>query len=283
MSTTGSTFDVSKVAERVNPDGTFTMRVAHLRVRARVVGEGAPLLMLMGIGGNLDMWEPLAEQLHGRQLIMFDQPGTAGSSAPLMGWSMANYAWLARGVMRKLGIDRADVLGYSWGGLLAQQFAAQYPHRVRKLVLACTAVGIGSWPHSPKVARYMITPRRYYSLETFRKAAPVIYGGRYRTDPEAADIAFANRETHKPSLLGYAAQLCASATYSAWQLGAFIGAPTMVIAGDQDPIIPTINQKILNKLVPGSRLHLVEGAGHLLLIDRPADSATAIEAFLAEY
>lgn len=260
-----------------------TLRIGHLKVRVKVQGDGPPLLMLMGIGGNLDMWQPIAEHLDGHQLIMFDQPGTHGSSAPLMGWSMANYAWLTRQVMKKLGVERADVLGYSWGGLLAQQFAVQYRHQVRKLVLACTAVGIGSWPHSPSVARYMVSPRRYYSIDVFRKAAPVIYGGRYRTDPHLADEAFEHRNTHKPSLLGYTAQLCASATYSAWQLGRLIGAPTLVMAGDEDPIIPTINQRVLSKLVGGSRLHVVEGAGHLLLLERPEESAAIIQDFLATY
>jgi poly(3-hydroxyoctanoate) depolymerase len=245
------------------------VRIGPVRVRIRAVGDGEPLLMLMGIGGNLGMWEPLAAELTGRRLIMFDQPGTRGSSGPWLPATMAHNAWFASRVLRALDVPRADVLGYSWGGLVAQQLAFQHRSMVRRLVLACTTVGWGGrWPPAG-VARRMLTPRRYYSREYFREVAPTIYGGEFRRNTALA-------------VLGYAAQLCAAMTYSSLPALPLISAPTLVLAGDDDPVVPHFNYRLLARLLPNARLHVMSGAGHLLLLDRPSEAAALIEAFLSD-
>jgi len=262
-------------------DETAHVRIGPLRVRTRSIGDGDPLLLLMGIGGNLDMWAPLQAELPGRRLIMFDQPGTRGSSGPWLPATMTHNAWFASRVLRALGIRRADVLGYSWGGLVAQQLAFQHRSMVRRLVLACTTVGWGGRLPPVGVARRMITPRRYYSREYFREVAPHIYGGAYRTDHDLADREFASRASYPPSVLGYTSQLCAALTYSSLPALPLISAPTLVLAGDDDPIIPHINQRLLTCMLPDARLHVIPRAGHLLLLDRPADAAALIETFLS--
>jgi poly(3-hydroxyoctanoate) depolymerase len=236
----------------------------------------------MGIGGNLDMWAPLQAELPGRRLIMFDQPGTRDSSGPWLPATMAHNAWLASRVLRSLGIRRADVLGYSWGGLVAQQLAFQHRSLVRRLVLACTTVGWGGRLPPVRVARRMITPRRYYSRQYFREVAPTIYGGAYRTSVDLADHEFTKRASHPPSVLGYTAQLCAALTYSSLPALPLISARTLILAGDDDPLVPQVNQRMLACLLPHAHLQVMPGAGHLLLLDRPADAAALIEAFLSD-
>jgi len=142
---------------------TTFVNVGPTRVRVRVTGEGPPLLLIMGIGGNLDMWDPLVARLPGRQLVMFDFPGTGGSGASWMPPTMPADALFTRMLVRKLGYGRMDVLGYSWGGLLAQALAIQHASTVRRLVLAGTTFGLGGLPPGPLVAARMLTPRRYYS------------------------------------------------------------------------------------------------------------------------
>jgi poly(3-hydroxyoctanoate) depolymerase len=193
---------------------TSAVMVGPTRIRVRTTGEGPPLLLLMGIGGNLDMWQPLERCLLGRQLIMFDFPGTGGSSLeflpPTMGWN----ALLVRLLLRRLGLGRVDVLGYSWGGILAQHLAVQHPGSVRRLILVATGVGLGGLPPSPRTASRLVTPRRYYSRSYFRLVAPSLYGGRYRHDPAMVEAHAAQRLARPPSRYGYWSQLAALIGYS---------------------------------------------------------------------
>jgi poly(3-hydroxyoctanoate) depolymerase len=264
----------------VEPDGTRYVRIGPGRIRVRIVGEGPPLLLIMGIGGNLNMWEPLVKELTGRQLVMFDFPGTGWSDRAWHPPAMGYNALFVRLLIRKLGYGRMDVVGFSWGGLLAQHLAVQHPSSVRRLILASTAVGLGGRPGSPRVLTRMVTPRRYYSSAYFKRVAPTLYGGRSR-DPDAAlDQDARRRAARPPSLVGYASQLLATAGYSTVPVLPLIQVPTLVLAGDDDPIIPTVNPRLLARLIPNATLKVLEGSGHLLLLDSADIVAPLIEDFL---
>src|SRR5262249_26768983 len=153
------------------------------RVRVDIAGNGPPLLLIMGLGGNLEMWRPLRALLPERQLIAFDTPGTGGASTPSIPPSIPDHAPLARRPPRPPGPRRRRVLGVSWGSVVAQQFAISRRHRVRRLILASTVPGVMSVPGRPWVLSRMLTPMRYYSQSYFEKVAPTIYGGRARRDP----------------------------------------------------------------------------------------------------
>jgi pimeloyl-ACP methyl ester carboxylesterase len=261
---------------------TRSVYVGPMRVRVRIQGSGDPLVMLMGIGGHLDMWQPLAERLPGRTLISFDFPGSGASSLPWFPPTMAHCALFVRAVMRTLGLQQADVLGYSWGGLLAQQLAAQHPRAVRKLVLACTGPGVVCVPAHPRVAARLLTPRRYYSPSYFTEIAADTYGGRFRRDSRLAASEIARRMDHPPSWPGYLFQLIAASTFSTFAIAPLIRSPVLVFGGDDDPIVNTNNQRILHRMLDRSELRIINGAGHLVLIDSPEQSATIIELFLAQ-
>ena len=278
MSTDNPTAPVEAEARE---ETTRFERIGPARVRVRTVGEGPPLLLLMGIGGNLDMWRPLVSHLPGRRVVMFDFPGTGESSAPFLPPTMAVNAAFVRVLMGRIGLRRADVLGYSWGGILAQHLAAQHPGAVRRLVLAATAAGLGSLPGSPWVVAQLLSPKRYYSASHFRRVAPRLYGGRYRSDSRMPDAHAGDRLGRPPSPLGYLGQLAAVTGYSSYPLLWAIRARTLVLAGTDDPIIPTVNPRLMAKLIRRSTLDLVPGAGHLLLIDSPEVSAARIERFLS--
>jgi pimeloyl-ACP methyl ester carboxylesterase len=260
--------------------GTCTDWVAGNRVKVRQVGDGPPLLLIMGIGGSVDMWEPLEKAFPDRRLVMFDFPGTGSSGPALFPATIPHAALFTRLLLSRLGLRQVDVLGYSWGGLVAQQLAIQHRRVVRKLVLACTSYGLGSVPPRPHVALTMATPRRYYSAQHFTKIAAKTFGGSFRTDAALVQAEARRRLGRPPTVGGYLWQVLASASYSSLLLLPTVRAETLVIGGDDDPIIPTANQHILGRAIPRADVKIVDRAGHLLLLERPEVAAGIIEPFL---
>jgi len=243
--------------------------VDGIRIRAGIRGEGRPLLLVMGIGGNIEMWEPFERALDGSgiQTITFDAPGVGESTS-----------W--RRPRRMGGLARAvDHLV----GALAQQLVRQFPDRVRRLVLAATAPGVpglGGLPGRPSAMLALATPYRYYSPSYFRKVAPTLYGGRIRREPELFGEQAHARMIRPPSLQGYAAQLYAMSWWTNFPWLPFIHHPTLVLAGDDDPIIPVLNGRILARLMPHARLEVITGGGHLFLLEEAERSAALVSEFL---
>jgi pimeloyl-ACP methyl ester carboxylesterase len=140
------------------------------RLRIRVRGEGRPVLLINGLGTNVAMWTPLLEQLSGFQLICFDAPGTGLSKAPVLPYRIAHIADVARRVLDEVGVERADVLGYSLGGAVAQQLAYQEPERVRRMILVSSSCGVGQIPGPLRAAFAVMTPARHYAMAASRAA-----------------------------------------------------------------------------------------------------------------
>jgi len=179
-----------------------------------------------------------------------------------------------------LGHDQVDVLGVSFGGVLAQELAHQAPDRVRRLVLAATGPGVGGVPGSPRVLLALATPRRYYQPDYFRRVAGQIYGGAARRDPDAMLHGSLARFAHAPSVGGYFAQLYAITGWSSMPWLHRLRHPTLVLSGDDDPIVPLVNGRMMSRLIPESRLHIVRGGGHLFLLEQPAEIAALVTDFL---
>jgi poly(3-hydroxyalkanoate) depolymerase len=264
---------VSRILTFVRVDGDL--------VRISVRGEGRPLLLVMGLGGNIEMWDPLERALNdqGIQTIAYDSSGTGDSPARLVPLRMPGLARQAAHVLDALGHPDADVLGVSFGGAVAQELVLANPHRVRRLVLASTMCGIGGVPGNPLVLSLLATPLRYYSPAFLRLTANVLYG------PTAGDgdllRAQSNaRRARPPSLWGYVGQLAAGMGWTSLPWLHRIRTPTLVLSGGADPIIPPINARILAWRIPGAELELVPDAGHLLLLDHTEQMATRIAGFL---
>lgn len=256
--------------------------VDGVRLRVAIRGTGQPMLLLMGIGGNLEMWEPFEEALDGRafQTITVDAPGTGGSTGYRFPRRMSGLARTLDQMLGALGYDRVDVLGVSFGGVLAQQLAHQAPERVGRLVLAATGAGLGGVPGSPRVLWRLATPRRYSQPDYFRRIAGDVYGGAARRDPDATLHGSLARFARAPSPGGYLAQLYAIAGWSSVPWLHRLPQRTLVIAGDDDPIVPLVNGRMLSRLIPDARLHIVTGGGHLFLLERPAEIAALVTDFL---
>ena len=258
-----------------------------LRIRAAVRGHGRPLLLIAGAGGNIEMWEPVELALVGAssETITFDAPGTGQSSGWTIPRRMGAIARVAEGILDALGYDQVDALGASLGGALAQQLARQSPQRVRRLILAATAPGIpglGGVPGNPLAMLALATPRRYYDPQYLRSIAPLVYGGRIRTDPELFAQQSRARLLNPPSIRGYLAQMFATLGWTNLPWLPFMGQPTLVLAGDHDPIIPVVNSWILAALMPRAKLTVIPGGGHLFLLEQAGESARHVVRVLAE-
>jgi poly(3-hydroxyalkanoate) depolymerase len=247
-------------------------------------GTGRPLLLLMGIGGNIEMWGPFEEALD-RQLIQtitVDAPGTGASTGYRFPRRMPGLARTMQLLLEELEYKQVDVLGVSFGGVLAQQLARQAPELVRRLVLTATGPGLGGVPGSPRALWALATPRRYYQPDYFRRIAGQVYGGAARRNPESTFHGSLARFVHTPSLAGYLSQVYAIAGWTSMPWLRKLPQPTLVIAGDDDPIVPLINGRILAKLIPSARLHVIPGGGHLFLLEEPEETAALVTDFLTE-
>jgi poly(3-hydroxyoctanoate) depolymerase len=259
---------------------TERVRAGGLDLRVGRRGSGPPLLLLTGIGANIEMWQPFGRLLRGREVIALDAPGTGLSERPRYPLRMGGLARVVAAVMDELGLASSDVLGYSFGGLLALELAHRAPDRVRRLVLCATAQGLPVVPPNPLPALMLLTPARYYHPRLLRLMIPHIAGGRTRRDPALLDIQAGARLLRPPQLLGYAFQLYAASGWTSvpWLRG--VTQPALIIAGDDDPIVPLANPRILARLMPAARLRVVAGGGHLFLIDEPESVIEDIHAFL---
>jgi pimeloyl-ACP methyl ester carboxylesterase len=126
----------------------------------------------------------------------------------------------------------------------------------------------------------LATPRRYSQPDYFRRVAGQIYGGAARRDPDAMLHGSLARFAHAPSVRGYLAQLYAISGWTSVPWLHRLPHPTLVLAGDDDPIVPLVNGRILSGLIPDSRLHIVRGGGHLFLLEQPAEIAALVTGFL---
>jgi len=260
---------------------TVTARGRTLNVSVRSgTGDGPPLLLLNGIGASLEVLQPLVDALGPRRtVIRFDVPGVGGSPRPVVPYVLPTFSPVVAGLLTRLGCtDPVDVLGFSWGGGLAQQFAVQHRGHCRRLVLAATGTGSLMVPAHPRVLGRMLTPRRHRDPDYARRIAGELYGGTMRTDPDrAARLLHAASRTGPRR--GYYYQLASGSGWTSLPFLRLIRQPTLVVAGDDDPIIPAVNARLMARLIPDARLHLYEG-GHLGLLTEARELAPVIEEFL---
>lgn len=258
------------------------LRVDGQLVRVSVRGEGSPLLLVMGLGGNIEMWDPLEQALNARdvQTIAYDASGTGDSPPRLIPRRMPGLARQAAHILDALGHPAADVLGVSFGGAVAQELTLANPHRVRRLVLASTMCGVGGVPGNPLSLSLLATPLRYYSPTFLRLTSGILYGPTAGDDGELLREQIDARRARPPTVWGYVGQLVAAAGWTSLPWLHRIRTRTLVLTGGADPIVPPLNGRILAARIPDAELHVVPGAGHLLLMDRAEECATTITEFL---
>jgi poly(3-hydroxyalkanoate) depolymerase len=242
--------------------------------------ERVPLLLINGIGSSLELFTPFVGELNPAvEVIRFDPPGVGGSDASSGPYRFSGLCRLIARMLTELGYDRVDVLGISWGGAVAQHFAAFHRARCRRLVLVATATGSVMVPARPSVLAHMVTPRRHLDRGYMQRIAGDIYGGSARADPAAIAAAMHDGNRVGPPS-GYLYQLTAGAGWTSFPFLPWLRQPTLIVAGDDDPIIPLVNARLMRLLIPKSQLHVYHG-GHLGLVSEAAELAPVVDDFLA--
>jgi poly(3-hydroxyalkanoate) depolymerase len=261
---------------------TEFLEVGGIRLRVSIGGRGRPLLLLNGIGAAFELLEPLRRALKDAETIALDMPGTGGSAAMLLPHRLCTFADVAGSALDLLGYGMVDVLGVSWGGVLAQEFARRHSGRVRRLVLAATTHGVLGVPGHWRALWALMTPRRYYSPSYFEEVAPILYGGAARTNPRLLREHGHLRFIRPPNARGYFYQIVAISGWTSLPWLHRVEHPALVLAADDDPIVPLVNAQVLARRLPNGRLHVVADGGHLFVLTHATEVAPVIEGFLGE-
>jgi len=244
-------------------------------------GEGPDVVLLHGIGGNTRLWRYQLEGLSDEfRVTAWDAPGYGGSDDPDGdGWLMADYAAIANGFLDALGIDRAHIIGQSWGGVLAQELYRRCPERFVSMTLSDTSAGGRSRPEAERQATLQA---RLQALETMtpaemaRRRAPAILAE--GAPPEiVAEVESVLAEI-RPD--GYRMAAIALANADARDVHPAISVPTMIISAEQDSIAPPERARELHAAIPGSRLVTIENAGHLPCVEQVEVYNAAVREFL---
>lgn len=255
--------------------GGRNLRVATWRLDED--SDHPPVLFFNGIGANIEAVAPLAIALDDRPFIMFDMPGIGGSPDPIIPYNTVTMCWTATQLLNELGVDIVDVMGVSWGGAMAQHFAIQHPGRTRRVILAATSAGMLMMPGNPAALSKMADPRRYVDAAFMEKHFKTLYGGMVGdSSGKSGHVA----RLMPPSPRGYFYQLFAMMGWTSAPALPFLKRPVLILMGDDDQIVPVINGKFLDTLLPQSELVILEGGGHLFLLSHQEESLDAMRRFL---
>jgi pimeloyl-ACP methyl ester carboxylesterase len=274
--------DVARVPTNRPFGNERELSIAGLRVFVREAGAGHPLLMINGLGGNAEMWGPAEDRLaEVSRTIVFDAPGTGRSRTSPFPLPLPVVANLLVRLLDELGHERVDVVGYSLGGVMAQQLARSAPHRVRRLALVSTSCGWGSAPPDLSSLALISTPARYLSPSLYKATSHVLDGGDRFRDPSLKRAQADARNAHPPSVLGYVQQFLQGTTWSSLHWSWRLTMPTLLIAGERDRLVPAANALLLAHRLPDARVHLLADEGHLMLFDPDSAALPLLSDFFA--
>jgi 3-oxoadipate enol-lactonase len=245
-------------------------------------GQGEPVLLIMGLGWASALWHRTRPVLSVRyRTIAFDNRGVGRSDVPPGPYLIATMASDAAAVLHAAGVQSAHIFGMSMGGMIAQEFALQYPARVRSLILGCTAAGgPNAVPADPEVLAALAQ-----RVATFEESAaainPFIYDiGTSRERIREDEVI---RKEWWPTPAGYMAQLQGIMVWEAFSRLPRIAAPTLVIHGETDRLVPPDNGKLIAANIPGAKLVLIPHASHILTTDQPDASHQPVLEFLSAH
>jgi len=233
-------------------------------INYEVSGEGMPLLLIRGLGGAGADWGPTVDRLSPPfRVITFDNRDAGSNEPETDGYSIADFADDAAGLLQALGIERAHVLGHSMGGFIAQHLALNHPELVDHLILVGTSPAAGvalGQPLAPPTEEDWISD----PVERSRSRAPLTHGpGYFDNRPEELEEIAALSRTNRITHEGYARHLAAiSDTHDVRERLSQISMPTLVAHGDADPLVALRGGQLLADGIPGAILKVYPGVGH---------------------
>ena len=248
-------------------------------------GRGEPLVLVPGFGTGLWIWyrqfPVFAERF---RTIVFDPRGVARSPTSDEPFTMRDLADDLAALLEELKVEKAHVLGASFGGFVAQEFALAHPEQTRSLVLCCTSYGgKGHVPPSPETLAAIASTKGLNTQERVRENLLLAFSPRFVEEQpaEVERVINLRAESNVPESV-YLRQLQAAITFDAAARVREIAAPTFVITGDADRIVPHENSLNLAAVIPGAKLKIVEGGSHVFFIEQADEVNRAVIEFIEQ-
>lgn len=257
-------------------------RSAGAQIYWEETGAGPPLLLIQGLGYSARLWYRVAPALAARhRVISFDNRGVGRSEVPPGPYPVAAMADDALAVLAAAGLERAHVLGVSLGGMVAQELALRHPRAVRALILGCTSFGgVRAVPATPLVLAAVAARATMAPEAGARALIPYIYAAATPRERVEQDVAVRLRDYPAPA--GYTAQLKGVVGWESLSRLGGLRAPTLVLHGVEDQLIPPANGRLLAEAVAGARLELLAQASHIFWTDQPERTVATVLEFLRE-
>lgn len=261
-----------------------TATIGEVNLYYETSGEGDPVLLIAGLGGNTGLWYrqiPVLSTQH--QVICFDSRGAGRSDVPPGPYTVKEMDSEAVQLLDALGIAAAHIVGSAMGGMIAQEVAIQYPDKAWSLALIATQCGgthaFGAAAENAAALEQLATTE-LDAEERARSWVPYIFSQSFvESDPDLVEEYVQVNALHPPTTAGLQAQWAALMGYDSWERLEFITAPTMILQGDQDVLVPTENADVLGVRIPESRVVIFPGAGHSLAFE----AADAVNKLLLEF
>lgn len=257
------------------------------RIHWRTSGHGSPVLLVQGLGYPSDAnWRVVPGLAEQHSVIELDNRGVgrtdlAETAAGEL--TIEQMAADAAAVIEAANLGPAHVAGFSMGGLIAQELALLRPDLVRSLVLGCTSPGgLAAVPFTPEIALHLAQLATLPARQAAEQSAPIVYS---KDTPAARVLEDIDIRMARPTTrIGYLAQLTAIQRYAgaADRLGD-LRPPVLVVHGSQDQLVPPANAQVLARAVPDAQVHLLPGAGHILMTDAPDELLAVILEFFAKH
>jgi pimeloyl-ACP methyl ester carboxylesterase len=262
------------------------IQVGDIQLNYEVYGEGEPLVLVPGFRTGLWLWFKQIETFAQKyRTIVFDPRGIGASDALSGPVSVGSLADDLAGLLIALGIKQAHILGASFGGFVAQEFAISYPEMTRSLILCCTSFG-GPRHLLPSVdtLQALAAIGALNTEESTRKNFRIAFAPAFINErPDELDQVIRLRLSNPVSDQTHFAQLQAAATFDAEARVSEIKAPTLVITGDEDTLVPPINSHNLVKQIAGAKLVAIEGGGHMFFIEQAEKFNSAVIDFIDKH
>lgn len=249
------------------------MKVNDIQIYYEVKGEGFPLVMISGLSGNLDWWNPqMIQELSKRnKIVIFDNRGAGRSDESDTEYTIKSFADDTAGLMDTLRVPKAHVLGVSMGGMIAQELAINYPEKVEKLVLCSTNCGgARSVPPSQEVLGMLTADVSGWSAEdVVTKITVPLCLTKDFVDGNPGFVEFMTRQILKApiSSKAFMRQLSAIMQFDTYDRLSQIRSPTLILHGKRDILIPPENGSILAKAIPNAKFVTFEKSAHILAED----------------
>jgi pimeloyl-ACP methyl ester carboxylesterase len=241
-----------------------------------------PVVLVMGLGWDMTGWQLLMPHLRNYRVLRLDNRGTGRSDKPDRPYSIRQMALDVVRCMNAAGMESAHVYGASLGSMIAQELAISYPARVRSLVLGCPSPGAIAFPGSPGILRVILSRDDVSPEESYWRATPYLYGRALTERPEAIEEVMQRRIASRADPVGVRRQLEAVLRWSSLRRLRNVRSPTLVIHGARDRLIPANNGRLIARLIPGARLHIIKGAGHVYGTDAPEEHLQLLLGWLEE-